>query len=321
MDIRTESVIAYVSSRNNYKMLKYVVIPWSKRCKVELINVDDGSSKEQLKYGKELCLAESVVFLQNHDRGVQWATQTVINYLNNHKPNCKFLVCFQHDILPLSKSFFKKFENIIKKNDLNDIGLIGFNVLDSGKYTRNALIKYLFGLKPLGMIGMLHLTIAEGNKRWLCPKIQPHLIKNKMWKSPFLVEFPMWAAIAINLKSWNNYITPSNEYQFHLWLPDIAMQFNSNNIGSLVIPQLYCYNAQWLKLFFGIPKNSATGAKAGNDYFFGKYSPFDTWKKRWGWEYENARNTFPRKKYHGLLSKYYDHDIKLGPIQNYKLLQ
>ena len=50
---------------------------------------------------------------------------------------------------------------LTNKNDLNNVGLIGFNVLDFGKYTKFSYIKYLLGYKPLGMIGMLHLSISE----------------------------------------------------------------------------------------------------------------------------------------------------------------
>ena len=58
-------------------------------------------------------------------------------------------------------------------------------------------------------------------------------------------------------------------------------------------------------------------ARAGNTHFFGKYSPFDVWKKRWGWEYETARDTFPLKKYKGsLFEKFYKNDLKKGPLKN-----
>ena len=50
------------------------------------------------------------------------------------------------------------------------------------------------------------------------------------------------------------------------------------------------------------------------------YSPFDIWKKRWGWEYEEARETFPLKKYKGtLLEQFYDNDLKKGPLKNIKI--
>jgi len=314
------SVIAFVSSRNNYAMLKGEVLKHINSDEVELINVDDNSIPEQIELGKKICQKYNIEFLENEQAGVQWATQTVINFINKNRPKCKILVCFQHDNYPISKDFFRRLNNIANKNDLKDVGLIGFNVLDFGKYTKWSYLKYLLGYRPLGMIGMLHLSIAERDSRWLCPKKQPELIKNEKWKKPFFVEFPMWAAIGINVENWNKYITPSSEYQFHLWLPDVATQFNSKNIGSIVHPGLYCFNNQWLKLKYGIPKNSALAAKKGNSFYFGEYSPFEAWKSRWGWEYEKARDTFPIDKYKDtILEKFFKNNIKDGPISNIEL--
>ena len=57
----------------------------------------------------------------------------------------------------------------------------------------------------------------------------------------------MWASVGINVDKWNKHIKATNNYQFHIWLPDIAMQFNENNQPCLVIPDLYCFNHQNLK--------------------------------------------------------------------------
>jgi hypothetical protein len=98
----------------------------------------------------------------------------------------------------------------------------------------------------------------------------------------------MWAAVGINVSNWNKHITATNQYHFHLWLPDIAMQFNYKNKPSLILPNLYCLNNQSLKEKYGINKNSAQGAIRGNDYHFGEYSNFNAWKERWGWHYEDV---------------------------------
>jgi hypothetical protein len=90
----------------------------------------------------------------------------------------------------------------------------------------------------------------------------------------------------------NTYIKPTNEYHFHLWLPDIAMQFNYLNKPCLILTNLYCLNNQSLKEKYNINKNSATRCNAGNDYHFGEYSNFDAWKERWGWHYENVHEYF-----------------------------
>ena len=81
-------------------------------------------------------------------------------------------------------------------------------------------------------------------------------------------------------------------------------------------------NQQELKEKYGIDANSASGAKRGDEYYFGEYSNFKVWKERWGWDYENARNSFRNVEdsYKGtLLYDYYSHDINKGPLKTYEI--
>ena len=316
-----DNLIIYISSRNNYDMLKGEVFKNINTEGFELINVDDNSSADEVQKGKQYCSENNIVFLENKDRGVQMATQTLIDFINENRPNCKWVVCFQHDIYPISENFFKTISRYISEEKLNEFGIIGFNVLDNGDYTNDSLDRFNNKEMPLGMIGMAHLSIQSNSGRWLCPKQQDKLINSGKWNQPFISEFPMWAAVGINVLLWNKHIKPTNEYHFHLWLPDIAMQFNYLNFPCLTLTNLYCLNNQFLKEKYNINSNSATGAKSGNEYHFGKYSNFDAWRSRWGWDYENT-NTFEliKQSYDNtLIGEYYKHDIQTGPLRKYEL--
>ncbi len=317
----TLNIIVYVSSRNNYDMLEGEVIKNINFEGFEFINVDDGSIDSELKKGRDICKKNNIPFLVNKSRGVQMATQTLIDFINNNRPECKWIICFQHDNYPISKNFFSKLSNYIKKGSLDTFGIVGFNNLDFGSYTLLAYYKYLLGLKPLGMIGIQHFADYKNTGgMWLCPRKQYRVLKNKKWRKPFIVEFPMWASVGINVHNWNKYVKPSTNYQFHLWLPDVAMQLNEKNKPSLIIPSLYCFNHQKLKEKYGIPSNSATSAKQGNTHHFGKYSNFKYWKRRWGWEHENPRKTINLDRYKGtLIEKYFNHDFKKGPLKNFDI--
>lgn len=316
-----DNLIIYVSSRNNYDMLKGEVLKNIDTEGFEIINVDDNSSTDEIEKGKKICAENNIVFLENKDRGVQMATQTLIDFIKTNRKNCKWVICFQHDIYPISKQFFTKLSEYIKYGKLDEFGIVGFNVLDNGDYTNDSLEKFNAGEMPLGMIGMAHLSIRSNSGRWLCPKQQNNLINSGKWNKPFICEFPMWAAVGINVEKWTDHIQPTNEYHFHLWLPDIAMQFNYHNVPCLILPNLYCLNNQKLKEKYNINSNSATGAKSGNEYHFGKYSNFSAWLSRWGWEYENTI-TFANVRHHyenTLLGEYYMHDINNGPLRTYDL--
>ena len=250
------------------------------------------------------------------------ATQTLVDFVNKSRPNCKWIICFQHDHYPISDNFFNNISNYISNNKLDNFGIIGFNVLDKGNYTGDAYNKYLQGELPLGMIGMCHLSIHNRTGRWLCPKQQSELLKLNVWNKPFIVEFPMWASVGINVQKWNEVIKPTTDYHFHLWLPDIAMQFNYNNYGCLILPNLYTINDQQLKVKYGIDQSSAPGARRGNEYHFGKYSNFDAWKERWGWYYEDIVNDFEQIKdnYKGtLIWDFYHHNISNGPLKSFEI--
>lgn len=317
-----DNLIIYVSSRNNYDMLEGEVLKNIDFDGFEFINIDDKSSDEEISKGKDICSNNNITFLENKSRGVQMATQTLMDFINKNRPNCKWVICFQHDIYPLSTNFFTQISTYIKEDKLDDFGVIGFNVLDHGGYTQNALNELKNGGNPLGMVGMAHLSIRNREARWLCPSKQGGLLKNPLWKKPFIVEFPMWAAVGINVNLWNKHIIPTTEYQFHLWLPDIAMQFNYKNHACLILPNLYCLNHQKLKEKYNIALNSAHSAKNGNEYHFGKYSNFEAWTTRWGWYYEDIVDDFEKIKghYEGTLIKdFYEHNIKQGPLKNIEL--
>lgn len=319
--MKHENIIVYVSSRNNYDMLENEVLLNINTDGFEFINVDDNSSEEEKAKGIEICNRRDIVFLENKDRGVQMATQTLIDFINENRPNCKWIICFQHDIYPLSTNFFNRIDEYIKSGDLDKFGIIGFNVLDRGGYTLNSLNEYLKGERPYGMIGMCHLSVRDKSKRWLCTKRQTSLLKqSELWKDPFIVEFPMWAAVGINVQNWNECIIPTNDYHFHLWLPDIAMQFNFKNKPCLILPELYCLNDQELKEQYNIAKNSAQGAMHGNEYHFGEYSNFEAWKRRWGWHYENVyeySDVIEQHYANTLILEFFNHNINNGPLRSF----
>lgn len=316
-----DNVIIYISSRNNYDMLEGEVLKNINREGFEFINVDDKSCEEEVAKGKAICKKHGIVFLDNKSRGVQMATQTLVDFVNENRPNCKWIICFQHDHYPVSTDFFKTISKRIASEQLNDFGIIGFNVLDRGAYTIDAYDKYNQGDSPLGMVGMCHLSVHSRTGRWLCPSQQREVLELDAWNKPFIVEFPMWASVGINVEKWNEVIKPTTDYHFHLWLPDIAMQFNFNNYPCLILPDLYTLNDQMLKTKYGIDQSSAPGARGGNEYHFGEYSNFEAWLERWGWYYEDIVEGFEQVKeiYKGtLIWDFYHHDIKDGPLKTYE---
>jgi len=189
------------------------------------------------------------------------------------------------------------------------------------KYTNDQYEKWLNGdRKLIGNVGLAHLSILDSYKRWITPS--RYSIDYKKWENPFAIEIIQWTATAINIKLWNKYINPSNKYQFHLWMPDICMQFLKLNIYNVVLPNLFMLSMQEIKAKYNIPVNSANGSKNGDEYHFGNYNKAHIhWRNKWGWEYDHTSTTLIDKliesKYKGtLIEKFYKYDGEL-PIKNF----
>lgn len=313
-----DNIIIYVSSKNNYDMLEGEVLKNINFEGFEFINIDDNSACNEVEKGEKICEANNIIFLKNKKKGVQWATQTVIDFVNENRPNCKWVICFQHDNYPCTNNFFSIFSHLAESNKINDFGIIGFNHLDDGEYSLYSKYLHKIGLNPSSMIGIAHLSSKNNRDSILTKRTNFLKMLNPKWKKPFIIEFPIWPSIGINVKLWNKVIKPTEELIFHLWLPDIAMQFLSKGKFSLVIPDLYCFNNQKLKEKYGINKNSAIGAKNGEEHHFGPYSNFNYWKKKWGWEYENPKENQKKIK-NKFFRMFIEHDISNGPIKSINL--
>jgi hypothetical protein len=308
-----KNIIIYVSSRNNYDMLEGEVLKNIDFDGFEFINVDDGSCEEEVENGKRICQKNDIIFLHNKSTGVQFATQTLIDFINENRKECKWIVCFQHDNHPLTNNFFGEIDNLIGDNKLNSFGAIGFNNIDTGKrYTKDHYEKWKMGERPLGMIGIN--VFGSGPDRFICSGKDKVAINNyQAWKLPFIIEFPMWASVGINIDKWNGFVKPTTDYEFHLWFIDIMMQLNINNSPCIVMPDLYCMNDQSSKRKYNIPANSAKYARKGDFYHFGSYGPhLKNFKKRWGWDYEKGRESLEKvivRYKDTLIEQFYNNDI------------
>ena len=82
-----DSIIIYVSSKNNYQMLENEVLQNINTENYELINIDDNSTQIQKSYGEKICKENNIIYLDNNGCGVQMATQTLVEFVLNFRIN------------------------------------------------------------------------------------------------------------------------------------------------------------------------------------------------------------------------------------------
>lgn len=341
----------FFSSHNNYSMLEGESL---RRIDFEgypVVNIDDHSCDQEKEYGRKICEKNNIPFIQNEGRGVQSATNTAIEYLKKNY-NCQWVFCFQHDVFPLTKQFFSKFCADIKKRNTAQVGAIGFNVLDEpGGYSGNGYNEYLTGKKPKGWIGTFFLSDHRnrqekfsfiqkikyiilkyiyrrdvsrwaGGNRFFSPKTYRQFKEvSKSYNGLYSVESFAWICIAFNVKNWLSFIKPTEEFIFHLWFPDVAMQFMVNDVYNAVLADLYVLNDQAVKEKYGIGKSSAQSARDGDTLHYEEYGlHLVNFKRRWGFDYELSRETYPAvaSRYsETLVDTLYHHDSRMGPYKSF----
>ena len=292
------NLIICVSSHNNYDMLKGEVFNNINFEGFEFINIDDNSSASEVEKGKKICADHNVEFIENKSIGVQFAVDSVIDYLNEHRKECEWIFLFQHDNYPISKNFFNRLSKLIENGIPENVASLGFNHLDSGDYTApDSYERWKNGEKVIGLLGKFHLSVVKSNTdRWASVN-HNSVVRDfpDRFMKPFSIEIPLETAIGINIHNWKQNIKPTIDFQFHLWYPDIMMQYLSNNLHCLILPDLYCFNDQSLKEKYGFHKSSASGAKEGQEEIFGEYGPhLANFSKRWGWDYEKTKYMFTK---------------------------
>ena len=110
-----------------------------------------------------------------------------------------------------------------------------------------------------------------------------------------------------------------------LWAPDIAMQFLVNNYHSAVSRDLYLINDQKCKEKYGF--NASTSDESvvldPSKNQLDETNLFaEIFKERWGFSYGNVKNEYPKlsKRYKNtLVEKYFNHDIRNGPLVNLEI--
>ena len=98
------------TSRNNYALLDN----WVKKVDIEeceVLSIDEDSTEDNKKNGKEICSQRGIVYMDREERGMQNNIVTACNYFESR--GVEWLIWFQHDCFPLNENFFTKFIKFI----------------------------------------------------------------------------------------------------------------------------------------------------------------------------------------------------------------
>lgn len=332
-----------LTSKNNYSMLEEFLTLYD-YSKIKVLNIDAGSSYEELKTGIELCEKNNVGFIHSENPEMQLCINQAAKYFLEQGVN--WFIYSHQDAYPLTANFFDVLKNkYLSSIDPNSIGMIGFNIyhdLDDLQHWEGNETKLM-------TVARTPLELGDGYYR--INKTSRVNYKTFEMK-PFLVEIPMWSTVLFSATSYVNHIKPDINFQFFLSLDDVAMQYLSQNIPNIVIPELAFAHDQSLKLKHKLPYKSPILNPKEREKLYGRFDHAEVWLEKWGFRFNvyksllgipvilrkvilkimnfffhaNFLETLGRKDFSlvqdryksTLLYSFYQHDPKKGPYKYYE---
>ena len=317
------NVVVVLTSKNNYKLLDKLWLPNSSISSVPVINVDVGSSAENIRRGKDLCAKHDIIFVELGDPSMQHCMAAACERAKSL--GAKFIIYFHQDSWPYRPEFWAEFDCFVGSGLVDRFGTIGFNCLstDALRNYHSDIKKLKRGKTPIGIIGRttkgLHWIGGFQTK-----KIKA--IPVAKYRSPFAVEITAYFAIAININLFESLIVPDRSFGLFFAFDDLSYQFLERNTYNLVLPNWYILHRPDLKPSIGMPrsitKEAVSEAMSGKVKIAPKWGDHqEAWYNKWGWYWKYPKTISKAiGKYTGtLIHRFYYHDNYRGPLKVFKL--
>ncbi len=288
---------AVYMTRDYYPMFDGCLYKYSKADynDINVINVDMGSTEENLEIGKGICSNLGILMTDESADSMEDGLRIADEYMTKNGIETDWMICFQHDVFPMTDTFWDDLQDIIDEIDENKVGIIGGNSFSNyNNAIEGVKSKNYFGKTKTGR-GMLPRDILESPYAGWYKDLSDEYYKSKY----FAVESPYWSQFIINRKLFREHIEVDPKFVFELWGDDLAYQFLSKGIVNISVPHLLVCHDHALKS--GIKINAQKLIEPRHDFNSSQMRFWEKWGFRWG-----IRNTEVRQQFEQLKSEIYD---------------
>ena len=284
-------------TRDYYPMLEGCLNKYSKSSfdDINVINVDMGSTEENLNIGKGICSKLGIEMVDEIADSMEDGLRIADEYMTKNNIESDWMVLFQHDVFPMTETFWDDLQEIIDDIDEDKVGIIGGNVFMNYNNAINNVNDKNYHGKTRSARGMLPSDILTSPYNGWYMNLSDDYYKSKY----FAVESPYWAQFTINRKLFREHIEVDNEFMFELWGDDLAHQFLSKGIVNISVPHLAVCHDHDFKI--GIEINSQKLIEPRHDFNSSQMRFWDKWGFRWG-----IRNRDVRKQFSDTFDKVFD---------------
>ena len=324
-------IYIFYSCFNNYDILIGENLKFLKKHSDRIILIDDHSSLEEQAKGKTIAETLGLRFEINPGKGLQSGLDFIIKNICSKED---WVLTMQQDVYFRDNNAIEKLEDRTTKIQSKgyDIGAIGFpnytpnahyhvdkknvsdvswnecwlgvfNLASSSTYKTKRIMNSIYRIiSKFPLIKYVerrfwHKVIFHRN---FAPLTHPKFTEiAKNYEGLVSIDLPVWTAIAISAKGWKKVINPDPNFVFHLWFPDIAMQFMNQNWFVCIDTEQIVINNFRLKLLYGIEGSVEEGKK--NSIRMEKYgNHLKKWYEKWQYDYEDP---FPDYRKNSFINK------------------
>jgi hypothetical protein len=284
---------------------------------VVVVNVDINSTKENKQDGIKTCERLGIHFV-NPDFELTSTQQSVLEadkYLTKNNIDVDWIVCFQHDVIPMESNFWDNLDKHLENVDTEKVSM----------FSPNSIMDYKQALRSVESSDVIYRnkTITRTGRGNLEKGIlePPYagwykFLPDEYYKEDyFVVESPYWTCVGFNRKLFRENIHVDTEFIFELWPDDIAHQFMKEGFINITFPNLLVCHDHYLKRDVQVRTIDRNNSDSGD--FCREQLRF--WKKhgfRWGYRNSELRNQFNevRDQYeNSIQEKLFEMNISDGP--------
>jgi hypothetical protein len=318
-------IYIFYSCFNNYDLLIGENLNFLKKHSKKIILVDDHSTIEEQTKGKSIAKKLGLRFEINPGKGLQAGVDFIVKNICNKDD---WILTIQQDVHFKCNNAVNEIEDIVRQINFKkyNVGAFGFpnyvtnahyhknhvninevtwemcwlgvfNLSSSSTYKTNTILNFIYrSISRLPFIKYIERRFWQKVifHRNFAPLTYPKFNETvKNYEGLVAIDLPVWTAIVISANAWKKVIQPDPNFIFHLWFPDIAMQFMNQNWAVCLNTKQIVVNNWRLKSKYGIQGSVQEGK--GESLKMEKYGEhFKKWFAKWRFDYEDP---FPSFKY------------------------
>jgi len=250
-----------------------------------IVNIDEGSTKNNLEFGNRECARLGIHFEKSNPPGMHNNILQASSVMRSM--GVEWLLYSQHDAYPLVSNIEELLQARIESGRYEGFGVIGFNTHHNEEIA-------LYSPKTFSYQTTARTVLEKGNGYYRNRRDA----RIKYPKDPglmFAVESVHWTNALINIEMFRNFIDPDPFYfLFHSW-DDIAFQFLKKDIYNVVDSSIPTAHEQSLKEKHGLPMNSPKNPSSEvQGHYFGRWGHLEHWESKWGFRWDVRKVIFDK---------------------------